>query len=162
MKILCILQNTWAPDPSTVNVLLQGPGVIRHRVIGRLLFITGCLTGKRIAKVFGELFGHHQFIFENASTVVTGDSGGRPPYNVEHVRSTILLHRPDVILAFGSSSKEAIKDLRAAKRLKNMMGLPPVIECIHPAVQKPGWLKAMLAAKEELLKIANPEPAMNV
>jgi hypothetical protein len=164
MKILCILQNTWAHDPARVNALLQRPGIKRHCVVERLLF-AGCLTGKRIGQVFSDMFPRHHFIFENASTVVTGDSGGRPPYNVEHVRSAILLHRPDVILAFGTSSKEAIKDLRAAKRVNVKLDLPPVVECLHPAVQKPGWLKAMLAAKEELEKVlekCEPEPVMSL
>ena len=159
MKILCLLQNTWASDPAAVNALLQRPDVIRHRMIGRLLF-SGSVTGKRIGQVFADLFRHHTVIFENASTVASGDSGGRPPYNVEHVRGVILLHRPDVILTFGASSKEAIKDLRAVKRVNVRLDLPPVVHCIHPGVQKPGWLKAMLEARDELLKIVNPEPAL--
>ncbi len=147
MKILCILQNTWAEHPERVHALLAKNPDRRHEVVARLLFASGCLTGRRILTVFGELLKLHDFTFENASTVITGDSGGRPPYNVEHVRQTINRHRPDVILAFGCSAKEALKDMRNAKKA---VPLPPVVECVHPAIRKPGWLSQMVLARVQL------------
>ena len=150
MKILCILQNTWTRDPERTHALLLKHQDRRHEVVARLLFASGCLTGKRFKTVFGDLMQQHTFIFDNASTTITGDSGGRPPYNVEHVRGLIGRHRPDVILALGSSAKAAFKDMRAARRAQ--APLPPVVECIHPAVQKPGWLGQMMSAREQLEK----------
>ena len=155
MKILAILQNTWAENPERVHALLARNADRRHDVVARLLFASGCLTGRRILTVFGELLKEHQWTFENASTVITGDSGGRPPYNVEHVRGAINRHRPDVILTFGCSAKEALKDMRAAR--KQTTPLPPVVECVHPAMPKPGWLSLMVGARmrleEEIAKI---------
>lgn len=148
MKILCLLQNTWAKDPDRVHALLAKNPDRRHEIVARLLFASGCLTGQRILTVFGELLKQHEWTFENASTVVTGDSGGRPPYNVEHVRGVIGRFRPDVVLVLGTSAKEAVKDIAKSRRNSNV--LPPVVECIHPAVRKPGWLVEMTRARDEL------------
>ena len=144
MKVLCILQNQWAKDPDRVLALhAKHPGR-RNEIISRLLF-QGCLTGSRIEAVFGDMMKEHAFIFDEASTVVTPSSGGNPPYNANHVRDTIHRVRPDVVIAFGSSPRRAIDDIRKAKR--NPARLPPVVECVHPAVQKPGWMRQMMEAK---------------
>jgi len=150
MKILCILQNQWADNPDRVLALhAKHPGM-RHEIISRMLF-RGSLTGKRIEAVFGDMMKDHAFIFDEASTVVTPSSKGNPPYNANHVRETIRRVRPDAIIAFGTSSRRAIDDVRKAKR--DRMDLPPVIECVHPAIQKPGWMQQMLDAKKELQQL---------
>lgn len=156
MKILAILQNTWAKDPDRVHVLLVRNQDRRHEVVARLLFASGCLTGRRILRVFGEMLKQHDWTFENASTVVTGNSGGSPPYNAGHVRGVISRHRPDVIIAFGCASREAIKDIRAGRK-ENAFTLPPVIECVHPALQKPGWLAQMVTARMKLEEVLKPQ-----
>jgi hypothetical protein len=156
MKILAILQNTWAKDPQRVHYLLDRNRDRRHEVVARLLFASGCLTGRRILTVFGESLKEHQWTFENASTVVTGNSGGRPPYNVEHVKGVIGRFRPDAIITFGTSAKEALRDMQRAKK-QPQTPLPPTIECIHPAVQKPGWLSQMVAARVKLEEVLNQQ-----
>ena len=151
MKILCILQNQWANNPDQVLALhARYPGK-RNEIISRLLF-RGSLTGKRIEAVFGDLMEQHAFIFDEASTVVTSSAKGNPPYNANHVRETIRRVQPDAIIAFGTSSRRAISDVRQAKRDK--LDLPPVIECVHPAIQKPGWMAEMLNAKKRLKEIS--------
>lgn len=150
MKILCILQNQWADDPDRVLALhAKHPGR-RNEIITRMLF-RGSLTGKRIEAVFGDMMEQHAFIFDEASTVVTPSSKGNPPYNANHVRETIRRVCPDAIIAFGSSSCRAINDVRKAKRDK--LDLPPVVECVHPAIQKPGWMAALLDAKRQIKEI---------
>ena len=151
MKILCILQNQWANNPDQVLALhARYPGK-RNEIISRLLF-RGSLTGKRIEAVFGDLMEQHAFIFDEASTVVTSSAKGNPPYNANHVRETIRRVQPDAIIAFGTSSRRAVEDVRKAKRDK--MDLPPVIECVHPAIQKPGWMAEMLDAKKQLKELS--------
>lgn len=110
-----------------------------------------CLLGKRIEAVFGDLMEQHAFIFDEASTVVTSSAKGNPPYNANHVRETIRRVQPDAIIAFGTSSRRAIEDVRKAKRDK--LDLPPVIECVHPAIQKPGWMQQMLDAKKQIKEL---------
>jgi len=150
MKILCLLANTWHPDPTALHQLLSRQPDRRHEVIARHLFYTKNLTGSRLLTVFGQHFKTHHTIFEHASTTspAIGDSGGRPAYNVEHVRQVISRHRPDVILAMGAGPQDAIKDMRAAKKVASM--LPPVIDCIQPSTTRPGWLKRMTAARDSL------------
>lgn len=150
MKILCLLANTWHPDPTALHQLLSRQPDRRHEAIARHLFYTKNLTGSRILTVFGQHFKAHHAIFEHASTTspAIGDSGGRPAYNVEHVRQVINRHRPDVILAVGVGPQDAIKDMRAAKKAASP--LPPVIDCIQPSTTRPGWLKRMTAARDEL------------
>ena len=156
MKILAILQNTWAKDPERVHALLDRNRDRRHEVVARLLFASDCLTGRRLLTVFGEMLKEHEWTFENASTVVTGNSEGRPPYNVEHVRGVIGRFRPDAIITFGTSAKEALRDMQRAKK-KQAVPLPPVVECIHPAVQKPGWLTQMVAARAKLEEVLSQQ-----
>lgn len=151
MKILCILQNQWADDPDRVLALhAKHPGM-RNEIISRMLF-RGSLTGKRIEYVFGDMMKEHAFIFDEASTVIAPSSKCNPPYNANHVRETIRRVRPDAVIAFGSSSRRAIDDVRKAKRDK--IDLPPVVECIHPAIQKPGWMAALLDAKKQIKEIS--------
>lgn len=151
MKILCILQNQWTNDPDQVLALHAKYPSRRNEIITRMLF-RGSLTGKRIELVFGDMMERYAFIFDEASTVVTPSSSGEPPYNANHVRETIRRVQPDAIIAFGSSSRRAIHDVRKAKRDK--VELPPVIECVHPAIQKPGWMQQMLDAKKQLKELA--------
>ncbi len=151
MKILCILQNQWANDPDRILALhAKHPGR-RNEIITKMLF-RGSLTGKRIEAVFGDLMEQHAFIFDEASTVVMPSAKGNPPYNANHVRETIRRVQPDAIIAFGTSSRRAIEDVRKAKR--DRLELPPVIECVHPAIQKPGWMQQMLDAKKRLKEIS--------
>ena len=151
MKILCILQNQWANDPDRILALhAKHPGM-RNEIITKMLF-RGSLTGKRIEAVFGDLMEQHAFIFDEASTVVTSSAKGNPPYNANHVRETIRRVQPDAIIAFGTSSRRAIEDVRKAKR--DRLDLPPVIECVHPAIQKPGWMAEMLDAKKQLKELS--------
>jgi hypothetical protein len=150
MKILCILQNQWADNHDQILALhAKHPGR-RNEIITRMLF-RGSLTGQRIEMVFGDLMEQHAFIFDEASTVVTPSSKGNPPYNANHVRETITRVQPDAVITFGSSSRRAVEDVRKAKRLK--IDLPPVIECVHPAIQKPTWMRQMLATKAALKEI---------
>lgn len=156
MKILAILQNTWAKDPDRVHALLVRNQDRRHEVVARLLFASGCLTGRRILTVFGDMLKEHDWTFENASTVVTGNSGGRPPHNVQHICGAIGRYRPDALIVFGSSAQRAIQEIRAAKKGAAFQ-LPPVVECVHPALQKPGWLSQMVTARAKLEEILKPQ-----
>lgn len=151
MKTLCLLSNNWHSDPQAIHLLLSRQPDRRHEIIARQLFMSSNLTGKRLLTVFGELLKDHSWTFEHASTTspAIGDSGGRPAYNVEHVRQVIHRHRPDVILAVGVAPQEAISDMRAAKKAQTVV-LPPVVNCIQPSTTRPGWLKRMTGARDEL------------
>lgn len=151
MKILCLLSNNWHASPEALHQLLTRQPDRRHEVIARQLFMSHNLTGSRLLTVFGELFKSHTPTFEHASTTspAIGDSGGRPAYNVEHVRQVIHRHRPDVILAVGVAPQEAINDMRAAKKAQTVI-LPPVVNCIQPSTTRPEWLKRMTGARDEL------------
>lgn len=151
MKILCLLSNNWHASPEALHQLLAKSPDKRHEIIARQLFMSRNLTGKRLLTVFGELLKEHSWTFEHASTTspAIGDSGGRPAYNVEHVRQVIHRHRPDVILAVGVAPQEAINDMRAAKKAQTVI-LPPVVNCIQPSTTRPGWLKRMTGVRDEL------------
>ena len=156
MRILAILQNTWAKDPDRVHELLVRNQDRRHEVVARLLFASGCMTGRRILTVFGDMLKEHDWTFENASTIVTGNSGGRPPHNTHHICGVINRYRPEVVIAFGSSAQRAIQEIRAAKK-GAAFELPPVVDCVHPALQKPGWLAQMVMARAKLEEVLKPQ-----
>ena len=156
MKILCLLSNTWHPKPESLHQLLTAQPDRRHLVIARQLFGTTNITGSRLLTVFGEIFKAHTLVFEHATTTSPGlgDSGGRPAYNVQHIRQATDRHRPDVILAVGIAPQDAINDMQMAKRVQTM-GLPPVVACLAPATNRPGWLRKMMAARDELEEVLN-------
>lgn len=157
MKILCLLATNWHPRPDSFHQLLTTQPDRRHLTIARQLFYTPNLTGSRLLTVFGELMKAHDWVFEQVSTTPPsiGDSGGRPAYNVQHVRGLIDRHRPDVILAVGIAPREAVNDMRMAK--KAGAPLPPVVECLQPSVNRPGWLVKMTASRDRLEEVLTGE-----
>ena len=148
MKLLVLLSTNWHPSPDQFHHLLVQSPDRRHLTIARHLFGTTNLTGSRLLTVFGEVFKEHTPVFEQVSTTPPS-SGGRPAYNVEHVKGLINRHRPDVILAVGIAPREAINDMRTARKASTLV-LPPVIGCIAPATNRPGWLRKMTTARDEL------------
>lgn len=150
MKILCLLANTWHTDPDSLHKLLVTQPDRRHHVIARHLFCTTNLTGSRLLTVFGELLKAHSWTFEHAATTLhtTTTSSSRSNYNTGHIRRLIGQHRPDVIIAIGASPQKAMKDMALAVR--DTSPLPPVVECLAPATNRPGWLKKMTVAREQI------------
>ena len=59
-----------------------------------------------------------------------------------------------MILAVGIAPQDAINDMQMAKRVQTM-GLPPVVACLAPATSRPGWLRKMMAARDELEEVLN-------
>jgi len=111
IRILAIMQNTWARDPDRVRAFLdrQHAKLNRHRGIYFLLFAGGSLTGKRIAEAFGDLAD--KMIYEEASPVVTGKASGCPPADLDHIEQCIDFHEPDIVLTFGKVATDAVEEL---------------------------------------------------
>ena len=83
---------------------------------------------------------------EEASPKIAGQSSGVFPADLEHIRSAIDKHKPDVILCFGKVACDGVRAL----------GLSiPVYYGPHPAARSNPW--PALKAIADALKTANTE-----
>src|SRR5580704_11561463 len=90
MTILAFLQCQWFKDPDRARRLLarycddEERG--RNRFLRDMLFL-GCLTGKRLQAVFGEMCS--KITWEEASDNIAGKSSGVFPADPQHMAQAI-------------------------------------------------------------------------
>ena len=118
MKILAFLQNQWFKDPEGVKAMLnrqrecgeytqeQMRERVRRRLIHYALF-TGCLTGRRLKSVFGELT--NDIVWEEGSREIGGHASSFFEPDVAHIIATIATESPDIILCFGAANKKVME-----------------------------------------------------
>jgi len=124
-KILGILQNQWFREPEKVKAMYEQYPQKRNYFIKTFLFM-GCLTGKRLSEALGDNLCH-QIIWEEASPEVGGFSSSLFPADVGHLKSSIELHKPEVICCFGKIAGDGLRQL----------GLTlPVYYAPHPASRR--------------------------
>lgn len=104
MKILAFLQNQWFRDPEAARAAFARHPDRRNDLI-RLYLFMGCLTGKRLRQVFGDLC--EEIIWEECSTEIGGKSSTAFPPDLNHMRAAIAKHAPRVVLVFGSLAQGA-------------------------------------------------------
>ena len=105
------------------------PAHRRPELIARFLF-AGCVTGRRIKAAFGD--GINRIVWEECSREISGNASFSPPADLRHMAEAIQAHKPDVVLVFGNTAKNAI-DLLTADGLVPM----PVVRGPHPAARHP-------------------------
>lgn len=106
MRVLGLLQNTWAYDSNRVEKLMARFG--RKALVTRLLM--GSLSGKRIKQCLPDWYQH--IIYENSSPRVMSHSGACPTVDLPHVRCVVANVKPNVIVAFGDVAGNALHRLR--------------------------------------------------
>lgn len=130
MKVLAFLQNQWFPAgqvEGVKRVFAAYPGR-RNELIARFLFFR-CRTGQVLRQVFSDGWCD-RIIWENASPQIADRPSGCFGYDVDHIRSAIDKHMPDIVLAFGRVASNGVLQVEAMgyNRLK-------VINGPHPAVR---------------------------
>jgi len=109
-KIVAFLQNTWLKQPESSDK-------IRHYLIGeddasirfRRRLLSQSRTGKNLLNEFGDDFKN--VIWCNASPIVTSESSGNPPPDLNHIQRIINHHEPDLILGFGKNAQHGIREV---------------------------------------------------
>lgn len=152
VRTLSILQNMWFKDPERMKTIyakyLEREDEGRNRFIRDFLFF-GCLTGKRIDKVFGEDF-RWQTYWEEASPELGGKSGSSFGYDKDHIRNAIKVYRPKIILAFGkiasSGLYEVLKGIDYGHNYEIVYGP-------HPTSRSPGIIKQLEHMRNKYRKI---------
>lgn len=113
----------------------------RNDLIKRLLF-AGCLTGKRLLETFGSDLCN-RIIWEEASHEIAGHSSGVFKADIEHIRSAIAAHSPEVIICFGKIAGDAVRSLELSI---------PIFYAPHPAARDNITLTALRNAANKLRK----------
>ncbi len=105
MRVLGLLQNTWARDSNRVEKLMARFG--RKAFVTRLLM--GSLSGKRIKQCLPDWY--QRIVYENSSPRVMSHSEACPTVDLSHVRHVVADVKPNVIVAFGSVAENALRRL---------------------------------------------------
>jgi hypothetical protein len=89
----------------------------------------GCLTGRRLKTAFGPIC--ENIIWEEASPVVADNPRDYHPPDIDHVRSVLVEHKPDVVLCFTRRGEEVLRVWC------HMFGLPEYrfLTAPHPAAR---------------------------
>lgn len=138
MKILAILQNQWFKDPEKTEAMYARRPDLRNYYIGKFLFM-GCKTGKVLQQAFGEELCD-RIIWEEASPKIAGISSGVFPADLDHIKSAIEKHKPDVIVCFGNIAGDGVGQLRISI---------PVLNAPHPAARN-NPIPALMTVAEKL------------
>jgi hypothetical protein len=130
MRVVAFLQNQWFKDPERVKKIIEKsdhPNA-REWYIKTFLF-WGCLTGKRLQRVFGEDYCDN-IIWEEASPKIGGKSNSVFPADQQHIENVILKHNPDIILCFGTIALSVLKKIEFNYKWQLIIGP-------HPAARYP-------------------------
>lgn len=147
MKTLGIMQNQWFKDPEWAKSLMQKyaeRGKPRHIFIRDMLFFS-CFTGKKLLKTFGEDLCDY-IIWEEVSPKISSHSSSSFPPDIEHLKSILKEHNPDVVITFGKIAKNG---------LSNVSFTGTVINCPHPAARGSGIDNMLIEAATSLALMLN-------
>jgi len=144
IKVLAFLQNQWFKDPEAAQRMFDRRPDLRNEYIKRFLFM-GCLTGRRLEAVLGDELCD-QIIWEEASPKKAGFSSGVFPADTEHIKNSIEIHKPEVIICFGKVASDAIKGMNLTI---------PILYAPHPTSRQNPMPKLKEAAKALKEIIAN-------
>lgn len=164
VKILAFLQNQWFSDPDGVRQMLarhdkdiERRERVRRRLIHYALF-AGCLTGRRLRKIFGALCD--SIIWEEGSREVGGKASAFFPPDAPHILATVAAEQPDVVLCFGASNKKVFE-----KHFPWPSSSLRVIYFPHPAARHESVMRELQEgeiAMQILLQEKNPSGWMDM
>ena len=122
MKIVAFLQNAWF-SPGTRDEYISrylSDDDFHRRVLAR------GYSGRRILRICGEKI-FQKIVWQNVSLEVgaKSDHCGKP--DLEHVKSVMYRHKPDLILTFGSVALGALNFLYSQGRIN-----VPIFSTKHP------------------------------
>lgn len=150
MTTVAFLQNTWAKDPARVSAMLQRQTETFRRAFIRRLLFAGCVTGNRLARVFGDF---QDITWENVSREICARASDNPPPDLFHVRKVLWTIRPRVVLTFGNVATAAV-----AKVWRG-----PTVATAHPAARGDIMPRLYIAARtyEEMTRTLEGQPLVD-
>jgi len=113
MKVLAFLQNQWMNDPEKAREMIARTPMVRPRLIKYALFQSH--SGRRLKQVFGDEC--LQWDWDNASPQIGGYPSSRFPADPAHIRALLEERDPDVVLAFGTVARDALRKAKGRFRL---------------------------------------------
>jgi hypothetical protein len=127
-----LLENQWFKDPPRMRRMLETTYKGERSEFVRTFLFFGCLTGNRIQAAFGDRWTDPgRAVWEETSPQMGSRPGEKFPADLEHIRASLLTHRPDVVVAFGKTACAAIDQCRMFAGLTFA-----VIEAPHPAARQ--------------------------
>lgn len=105
MRILGLLQNSWARDPARVEAIMAKFG--RRAMVTRLLMRSK--SGRTLRKCLPDWYNRIEY--ENSSPRVLSYAGACGTVDIQHVRRVVAEQKPNVIMAFGGVAESAVKRL---------------------------------------------------
>jgi hypothetical protein len=115
-RCLAFLQNMWVRDPVRVRADIARHGEEYRRRILKYALFAGCLTGRRIRNTFGDLID--QIEWEESTREICGDAKHVPPPDIEHIKATLSLHKPDVVITFGKVAGDAVASIYRGRLIR--------------------------------------------
>lgn len=145
MKIFVLLQNAWARDARGAELFREHPDFWKAA-------LKRSRSGQRLRRIFNTEERWDEAIFSNTTPeVAIGSSGKRLPANITYVRAQLSLVQPELILACGKQSYNA---------MSHCVDLAEKLVCMpHPACRV--WPNRMLDDIRELI-FPSPFPTIRV
>lgn len=148
MRIVAFLQNMWVNNPERLRKAIAreeaketGAGEeFRRRMMEYALF-AGCLTGRRLRAVFGDLC--EDIVWEETTREIADNPKTIFPAQPEHIRAVLKEFQPSIVLVFGAIAREAVTPL--------WTGLAADLICApHPAARQADVMERLLEAAAKL------------
>lgn len=156
MKILVFMQNMWVKEPEKVKQAIErskDPEAWNNWV--KTLLFAGCITGKRIKQVFGDLV--EDMIFDESTKEILNNPRDVPKADLEHMRNTILRIHPDTIITFGNHASKALEKIITSPYPFYHIRIPKhIFNAPHPAARQP---ETMARLKRIAISIRNYKEA---
>lgn len=124
MIIVAYLQNQYFNEPDRIKAIYAAHPDKRLELNKRYLFFS-CRTGQVLREALGEDLCD-QILWDNASPEIGSYSASKFKADPVHIRGVIEEVKPDLVLAFGKISCEAIKNLELSI---------PILYGPHPAAR---------------------------
>lgn len=142
MKIVALLQNMWVRDPEKVRAMIarDKTGELRGMIIQRALF-AGCLTGRRLRSVFGDLCD--EMVWDECSPVIADNPRDYHAPDQDHIRNVFKKHAPDAVICFSTAAHSIVKTIC------NEFGIA-FIAAPHPAARHPDTMIKLRAVLNQL------------
>lgn len=103
--IVAFLQNPWFPAHTHPTLVAK----YRDRQDFHKRILGASMTGKRLIAAFGDMYD--KIHWDNANWRHTSVANGKMPADPEHIARTLIMHQPEVVLAFGAVAREALEPL---------------------------------------------------
>jgi len=115
----------------------------------KILLFQGCITGKRIKAVFGDLVD--DMIFDQSTKEILNNPREVPKADLKHMRNTILRIRPDTIITFGNHTTKALHKIITSPDMWYHIRIPKIIfNAPHPAARQPDTIAKLKSVAEKL------------